>query len=337
MKRIKITLALLVCAVAIFFACRKSDINSPSGSSTPTIVDSKTLNDNPRNSEGQDQIKENLESFAEIDFSNTPMPQTEQQAASLLSTLQENSTFKIKNNLGLTNADLVEVFGSLDNPGIADFGAVLTALETVEISPIDPWNICNQQNIYVKCLLETLLPCDAIKAIKKMIDEGNAGAGGAISAGAFYTAWSAYTAAERKIILKGIVQVLGKTGGGFIAVAAVMYEFTVCVVNNGSEIGGSSGTLVEIGVLSKLLPTPLPSSLYYMATEEDAMNFGQFPAFATTIFFNSTDNKYYNDSSYTTLVPDGYYDSEVLTTNLNRQLHHIENGVAVAVYELVPN
>lgn len=228
----------------------------------------------------------------------------------------------------MTDGDLVEVFGSLNHPDIAHFGLILTALEDVEISGINPWNVCKHRNVYVKCLLETFLPCDAIEEVKKMMDKE--GPSGAISAGAFSTAWSAYTAAERKIILKGIMQLASKYGGA-LAVVSMAIDFSWCLINNnGSYVGDPTTSFVAISEPSNLLPTPLPAFNYYVTTVQDAISYGMFPAWGTSIFFNSNDSKYYSDSIFINLVPDGYYVSSDMITNPN--FHHIVGGIAIGVY-----
>jgi hypothetical protein len=330
MKKLKIILTLFALISTNFFACQKNEtINVPEPSS-PIKLDLKNYN-NLSTAKVEQQIMENFQTLAGLDLGNTIMPQTEQEAASILATLQANSTVKIKSNLGLSDADMIEVFGSLDDSGIAQFGLILTSLETIEPSAINPWDICNQQNVYVKCLLETLLPCDAIAALKKMIDDGLSQPGSAISAGAFYTAWAAYSAAERKVILKSIVT-MAKRSFGFLAVMVMAYDFTVCLINNGSEIGDppGSGTFTAIDFDSYLIPTPLPiEGIYFSPTGQEITQ--NTPLFHTLIFFNSADSKYYTTSSFSTLVPDGFY--KFTHSVLGEIYYKIVNGESIMAYQ----
>lgn len=91
MKKIKLIIATLVCVMTIFPACRKNEFSQLENGSKAKVE----LETSPKKAESlQHQILEDIETLAALDFSSTPMPQTEQQAAILISTLQSNSIIK---------------------------------------------------------------------------------------------------------------------------------------------------------------------------------------------------------------------------------------------------
>jgi hypothetical protein len=98
---------------------------------------------------------------------------------------------------------------------------------------------------------------------------------------------------------------------------------------NGFIIDCSQSTLTDANCYSTstftLFPWPLPSTIYYLT---DRNLVGQYiPQYATSIFFNLQDEKYYSSIAYTSFVPNGYYDSPNDIFNISHKYYHIVDGV----------
>jgi hypothetical protein len=81
------------------------------------------------------------------------------------------------------------------------------------------------------------------------------------------------------------------------------------------------------------LPNPLAPGIYY---QSQFNLLGQYiPHLYTTIFLNAIDNKYYVDNNFTSLVPNGYYDSATEVVGVNHKYYHIVNGSPVEILSIV--
>jgi hypothetical protein len=82
------------------------------------------------------------------------------------------------------------------------------------------------------------------------------------------------------------------------------------------------------------LPNPLPTTaiLYYL-TIEDAKNTIVDKSLDTQIFLNISDNKYYTNANFTTVVPNGYYKHP--NDYSNNTYYHIVNGVITEVLTII--
>lgn len=143
---------------------------------------------------------------------------------------------------------------------------------------------------------------------------------------AFTVGMSATTAIQ-------VLKFVGLKYLGYIALAVAVYEFVQCI-NGDDSPTMPNGTLNPLDRESYLLPTPLPSIIAHVSSSEDITNSITEPSWnAIFVFFNSIDNKYYSNNSFSSFVPDGYYKSPEVT--VPQEYYHIVNGESIMAYTVI--
>jgi hypothetical protein len=112
---------------------------------------------------------------------------------------------------------------------------------------------------------------------------------------------------------------------GYIGLAYAVYQFIECVRSS-----VTSPVQSIVGILpSAPLPIPSTSDIFYQA---DYNLLGQFiPHLYTSIFLNGSNNKCYIDNSFSSFVPDGYYDSQAEVVNNLHKYYHIVDGSVIEI------
>lgn len=134
---------------------------------------------------------------------------------------------------------------------------------------------------------------------------------------AFRVGMSASTALQ-------VLRFVGLRYLGYVALAIAVYEFVECISNDNSV-----RQLISEFMESYTLPIQSPAFLNYWDTREHLLDTETDYGDNFNVYYNSSNNKYYSNSSLTTLVPDGYY-----SINFSNIFYVIVNGESVAAYKL---
>lgn len=134
---------------------------------------------------------------------------------------------------------------------------------------------------------------------------------------AFKVGMSATTAVQ-------VLKFVGLKYLGYVALAIAVYEFVQCVSSDNSV-----RELINEFMESYVLPIQSPAFLNYWATKEHLLDTETDYGDNFNVYYNSSNNKYYSDSSFTTLVPDGYY-----SMNFSNIFYVIVDGESIAAYKL---
>lgn len=227
---------------------------------------------------------------------------TEEQAAIVLQPLINNS-ITLLHSYDFQDFEIIEEYGSLNDPRVAILGLTLYALEG--------------QNSIKTCVVRAL-------GIDILVDF----VGGKYLAG--------YTA--RKLLIKAVGKAAAKLGLGGIGTALMLYEFADCMFRDGAgnipDPGTIPGNLPDMepdttGLTNEpplLLPIPLAPTIY-VTTNLAAVGTGIELIPSTTVFFYN--NRYYSDPSFSQRLPNGYYFYD--DVYISGKYYQIVNGKIVLI------
>ncbi len=278
-----------------------------------------------------------LEAFAGYSFSTTLVPSNEFDAQTMVAPLMYNAK-QFLYSTGLTSTDLMNEFGSLDDYRIA---YVAFAMQVLDIET-QGGNIpgCNSNNLIVKCLVSSLLPCS-------IFDLFTGGLRDKLTEYGFMVAYNALPYSAKRQILQLIsARSVRFFGGGALGLAFFLYDFTSCMVNGGSVVNPNDGDILE-GTMQRYdiedpneplaFPANYSQQVFYTryythigAYSGTSSSYVPMPA--TNIYFNVLDLRYYRDTAFTKVLPNGYYLTyDDLNNNLTHKFREVFDGKVIFV------
>ncbi|MCL7988152.1 hypothetical protein M8998_09410 [Sphingobacterium sp. lm-10] len=224
-----------------------------------------------------------------VDFPNLSYQQQTLIGQNIIS----NSLNLLRNNYGYTNQQIIDAFGSLDNPSIGALGVIITAYNAYELLPNTSSSTpCDQTSKLVTCLLKAAIPCTIMQEAMDALDGKSNGVSRdqAIAMGK-----------ELADLIIGIATPYGT--------ALMVYRFVECMVTQHSI---NCNHLVNNTGLNESLELLTSTVYYYTAYHShigryngSSEHYVPFPS--TQVFYNPTNQRYYMDISLQKLLPDGYY------------------------------
>jgi len=266
-----------------------------------------------------------IQNFTQLNLPQQQLPTSEQEAKLQCATLQSNSVSYLYTTLGLTTQDIINQYGSLEAPEISLTALTFQILDTMRV---EGSNICNQSNKYLKCAVESVIPCQTINALYNLTD-------GAISMGSLAGIWSNLPENVKSQILGDISRFAGKKLT-YVAVAWMVYDFATCLI--AENPGGPTLTHTRRDSLINESLIIVPGSYAYTFYHSHIGRYlGQssnyVPFVAGNLFYDLNSAKYYLDATFTKVAPNGFYIdwNELSTGNQIYKYKEIQNGMVVQV------
>lgn len=323
MKTIKLLTGFLILGLCIM-SCSKSKENIEKSAAPVKSNIQPTTN----------SFVNKIQNFTQLNLPQQQLPTSEQEAKLQCAPLQSNSVSYLYTTLGLTTQDIINQYGSLEAPEISLTALTFQILDTMRV---EGSNICNQSNKYLKCAVESVIPCQTINALYNLTD-------GAISMGSLAGIWSSLPANVRSQILSDISRFAGKKLT-YVAVAWMVYDFATCVMaeNPGGPTpdnpnGNPSNSYTRKDSLINESLIIVPGSYAYTYYHSHIGRYlGQssnyVPLVAGTLFYDLNSAKYYLDATYTKVAPNGFYIdwNEFSTGGQIYKYKEIQNGMVVKV------
>lgn len=278
-------------------------------------------------------LKLEIESFANSPVLSLPYPTSQVSAQNIINPLLDASYDKLTLEYGLTHAEIIDIFDSANNPEMALVGLALFILEKYPNN--GSAGFCNSDIKIVRCALNALLPCSIFDIIQDAVNSTN-----------LKTAWQTLPYGAKKQILKSIGSFAVRNMGGIIGAAVTVADFTNCMLqptatpedpetpgvgcpHDPQSIVLNENLLLNTSIMYAY--TAYHSHIgHYIGT--DPFNYGRPPFPFTYVFLNNSNSKYYMDSSFTKILPDGYYiEGEEISSQSLWKYVRIENGIPVEI------
>lgn len=253
-----------------------------------------------------------VKDFANIDNINVyALTQTEK--AQIGNEIITNSV-TLLNSHGISNQELINVFGSIDHPHIGAIGLMISAYEEIYTINSSSSNPCESKIKIIRCLVSAALPCTILTtALNALTGKGTE----------MTTEWAL-----------GVINDVLRLGVNYATpqgVALMAADFTVCMIFTyetpeeptdptfptepiypSNSISGMGQTIYNYGDLIDRM--------------ENYLNGYEEPIYNTIFYY--LNGKYYSDAQKSKLLPNGFYSTSFST------VYRIENGELVHTYNL---
>ena len=330
MKKLAAILLLLFTMFSTsFLACKKNSFSSSNGD--VNLIKEESLQKRANNS---NQLSENV---VLENFDNALSEVSTTTVADLMSpSFQSTSAY-----ISLSNAsiDLLQTAGALDSIKFhldisdnSDPRLIMAAKLVNEMVsyPPDPLSPNKSVPAWADCLVKAGIGI-SINTIYSIFEGGSIALVGQAIKHMGY-AWFAKTVGT--VFAKVLTGVGGAIMlGQFAWCMASEYGLEQIPVEPGDEsFSGPGGTLHPIQLSSYLLPITTQNNIAYKVYASHFTSGYSHQYIFTTYYFNQSDNKYYSDSNFNTLVPNGYYKHPRAID----KFYHIVNGVSIMLYQFEP-
>lgn len=253
------------------------------------------------------QLKTEIESFAGAPILSMPYPTNEEGAHAILDPLLMASYDRLTTEYGLTHAQIIDIFGTADNPEIALVGLSLFVLEKYPDN--GKFGFCNSGAKIVQCVMQALVPCSIFDALRDASMDWGTDAG-------LRAAWDTLPYSTKKQILRTIGSYAVRKMGGVIGGALVVYSFTDCMLKHKEDYMTDDEDEIRLGgkFSYPMIPGAGTMLFFYGESYARVQNFiyGYEQALYTTELYQNGNNLYSNEN-HTCILPDGFYFSDSIS------------------------